>query len=182
MSRGVLVFAAGFALALGAGWLALPGAFYEKREQPLSFSHDAHTGAANGMACEDCHGFREDGSFAGIPKLDKCASCHAEPLGATEHERMFVESYVKTGREPQWLAYSRQPDNAWFPHASHVKAGGLKCETCHGEHGHSKSLRPVEVNRISGYTRDVMGGMRMGDCVRCHTDRGLEHSCLDCHK
>jgi hypothetical protein len=26
------------------------------------------------------------------------------------------------------------------------------------------------------------GGMRMDDCVACHRQNGLEHSCLDCHK
>ncbi|MCW5980261.1 MAG: cytochrome c3 family protein [Bryobacteraceae bacterium] len=193
MDRGVLVFGAGFALAVAAGWLILPGVFYAKVEQPLAFSHEAHT-QTGGMACEDCHGFRDDGSFAGIPTLEQCASCHAEAVGTTESERKFVEEYVKLGREPQWLVYSRQPDNAWFPHAPHVKAAGLPCESCHGDHGQSNSLRPLEVNRISGYSRDVMGrpsgplglrragGMRMDDCVRCHAGADLRHSCLDCHK
>ena len=194
MARGVVVFVAGFALSLGTGWLVLPGTFYRKAEQPLKFNHEVHTGASNSMACEDCHSLREDGSFAGIPKLEKCAGCHAEPVGTTDSEKQFVEQYVKPGREPQWLVYSRQPDNAWFPHSTHIKVAGLKCESCHGSHGHSTSLQPLEVNRISGYTRNVMGlpagrfglqragGMRMDDCVRCHTDKKLEHSCLDCHR
>jgi hypothetical protein len=172
----------GFAAALAAGWMVLPGAFYSKVEQPLGFNHEVHTGAANAMACEDCHGFRENGSFAGIPKLEKCEACHAEPLGATESESTFVERYVKTGREPEWMVYSRQPDNAWFPHAPHVKLAGLKCEECHSGHGQTKVLRPLEANRITGYSRDVMNGMRMERCIRCHTDKELEHSCLDCHK
>ena len=37
-------------------------------------------------------------------------------------------------------------------------------------------------DRISGYSRDVWRGMKMDDCVACHRQQGLEHSCLDCHK
>jgi len=45
-----------------------------------------------------------------------------------------------------------------------------------------------EVNRISGYSRDVMGrpgkstGMRMDNCIGCHEQHGLHQTCLDCHK
>ena len=58
----------------------------------------------------------------------------------------------------------------------------------------SARLRPFERNRISGYSRDVWGrnvagiatapwdGMKMGDCSRCHRQRGVTESCQDCHK
>ena len=185
MTRSPLLVGAGFVAALAGGWLVLPGAMYRPVQQPLSFSHEAHTGPNNGMACEDCHGFDAEGNFAGVPKLETCAGCHAEPLGETDAERVFVTDYVKTGREPEWARYSRQPDNAWFPHSTHVKLAGLACEECHADHGHTKGLRPVEVNRVSGYSRALMtgsGGLRMDDCVRCHGDKGLQHSCLDCHR
>ncbi len=194
MLRATLIFTAGFLASLGAGWLALPKTLYRTEAQPLSFNHQVHTGDKGNMACEDCHSFRENGSFAGIPKLESCAGCHAEAMGETAAEKQFVANFVKPGREPQWKVYARQPDNAFFPHSPHVKAAKLKCEKCHGDHGKSTTLPLYQVNRISGYSLDVMGrpagrwglqragGMRMDDCVACHRQNGLSHSCLDCHK
>jgi cytochrome c553 len=36
------------------------------------------------MSCEDCHFFREDGTYAGKPALSACVECHEEPQGETE--------------------------------------------------------------------------------------------------
>lgn len=193
MMRAVGSYLAGLVLALGLGWTALPRLLYREARQPAAFNHKAHT-VKGGMACADCHGFRDDGKFAGIPKLESCAGCHAEPLGETAGEKHFVAEFVKKNREPEWLVYSRQPDNAWFPHSVHVTRGKLTCERCHGGHGKSAALPAYRVNRISGYPEGVMGkpagrfglrragGMRMDDCVACHREHALSHSCLDCHK
>ena len=177
-----LSYFSGVALSLTAGWTVLPRTLYREAPQPATFSHVAHTGEKGGMQCVDCHAFRTNGSFAGIPKLDTCAGCHAEPTGATASEKRFVEQFVKPGKEPVWQVYSRQPDNAWFPHSIHVTRAKLSCERCHGQHGKSSSLPVYRVNRISGYSEHVMAGMRMDDCIACHRQNGLSHSCLDCHK
>lgn len=194
MLRTLALFTAGFLITLSAGWLALPKVLYKSQAQPLQFNHAVHIGEKGGMSCQDCHAIRKDGSFAGIPKLDSCSSCHAEPMGTTSAEKTFVSQYVKPGREVPWLVYSRQPDNARFPHAAHVRTAKLKCEQCHGDHGKSTSLPLFRANRITGYSLDVMGrpggnwnlsrtgGMRMDDCVACHEKKRLRHSCLDCHK
>jgi hypothetical protein len=63
-----------------------------------------------------------------------------------------------------------------------VNRARLKCEGCHGDHGRTDKLRPYQVDRISGYSRDIWRGKKMTDCVACHHQQGLEHSCLDCHK
>jgi menaquinone reductase, multiheme cytochrome c subunit len=191
--RGKFVFLAGFGFSLAAGWFVFPMALYERTSQPLQFNHAVHVGEKAGMACADCHQFRDDGTFAGIPTLENCAGCHAEPLGETQAEKILVEQFVKPGLEIPWLIYSRQPENVFFSHASHVKLGEVKCEECHGDHGKTTSLRPFERNRISGYSRDIWGpslarvgskrpGMKMDDCISCHRDHGLNHSCLGCHK
>jgi hypothetical protein len=181
------------AIALGAGWIGFPHAIYRSRPQPVDFSHKVHAEKA-GAKCEDCHAFRPDGSFAGLPTVDKCAGCHAVPMGTTVAEKNFIDQYVTPNREPQWSAYARQPENVVFSHAAHVKRAGLTCEGCHGDTGASNTLRPVQVDRISGYSRDIwkiqttlagkpmQHGMKMVDCVECHRQKGLEHSCLDCHK
>ena len=192
--RGPLFFLAGLAPALGAGWLAFPSLLYRRVEQPLSFSHRTHAGEKGGMACSDCHSIGADGRFAGIPRLEKCVGCHAQAVGTTSAEKLFVDEYVAKGKEVPWLVYSRQPENVYFPHADHVAKGKLGCETCHGPHGSTDRLRPFEVNRISGYSRDIWGpsiarvgrrsweGMKMTDCIRCHEGRNRSTSCLACHK
>jgi menaquinone reductase, multiheme cytochrome c subunit len=197
--RGKIVFLCGVVAALGGGWIGFPHVIYQSRPQPVNFSHKVHAEKA-GMKCEDCHSFRDDGTFAGVPGLDKCGSCHAAAMGTTVAEKQFIDGYVTPNREPQWSPYARQPENVYFSHITHVKLAAMKCEQCHGDQGSTDTLRPYQQDRISGYSRDIWGrpagssaglwkvaqrsegGMKMDDCVACHRQHGLEHSCLDCHK
>jgi len=193
--RGIILFGTGVLAAMGAGWMVFPQAIYQRWPQPVDFSHQVHTGDKGGnMKCDDCHSFRDDGTFAGIPRLDKCSGCHAAAMGTTAAEKNFIERYVTPGREPVWRVYARQPENVYFSHITHVKLGKVACERCHGRHGQTGSLRPYEEDRISSYSRDIWGrpvskaafasggGMKMDDCVGCHRRHQLEHSCMDCHK
>jgi hypothetical protein len=171
-------FVAGLALALAAGWLGFPRLLFARAEQPLRFSHKTHAALASG--CADCHPIGADGRFAGIPRVETCAACHAEPQGKSADEKRLVEEYVKPGREIPWLVYSRQPDNVRFPHAVHVKRAGIACERCHGPHGESDALPAVQTNRITGYRRDLT---TMNDCESCHAGTLPERTaCLACHK
>ena len=184
--RGKIPFLAGLAAALGAGWAGFPHAIYTSRTAPVDFSHKVHADKA-GAKCEDCHAFREDGSFAGIPSLDKCSGCHAAAMGATAAEKHFIDQYVTPQREPQWSSYARQPENVFFSHAAHVKLGNVPCESCHGSMGTSDHLPPFQEDRISGYSRDIWGregrpAMTMHDCIACHRQHQRVDSCLDCHK
>lgn len=181
MTRRTLVaFSAGLALALAFGWAAFPRLLYATAEQPLRFSHKTHTSDKTGFGCADCHAISDDGRFAGIPRLESCAGCHAEPVGETADEKRLVEEYVKPGREIEWLVYSRQPENVRFPHAIHVKRGGIACERCHAEHGRSDALPAHATNRITGYSRDLQ---TMSDCESCHAERSdARTACLACHK
>jgi hypothetical protein len=180
MVRG-LPFAAGLLVALGAGWIGFPRVIYKSVPQPVAFSHKVHADKA-GAKCEDCHSFREDGTYAGMPTLDKCSSCHAAAMGTTAEEKKFIDQYVTPGREPEWVSYARQPENVFFSHAAHVKRGKMKCEQCHGNQGASETLRPVQIDRVGGYTREVWQRGTMDDCVACHRQHNQENSCLDCHK
>jgi len=187
-----MIFLAGILAALALGWFAFPAVLYKTEPQPMQFNHAIHTGEQNSMTCDMCHEFASDGKFNGIPTITKCTECHASPVGSSENEKVLVETYITPQKEIPWKVYSRQPDNAFFPHAVHVKAAGIKCEECHGAHGSSTSLPVYQVNRISGYSRDIWGrnisgfptsaGMKMDRCVRCHAERHRDDSCLDCHK
>lgn len=178
--RAVVLFSAGLAAALALGWVGFPRLLYARAGQPLRFSHKTHASDKTGFGCADCHPVGEDGRFAGIPRLDNCAGCHAEPQGETAEEKRLVEDYVTPGREIPWLVYSRQPENVRFPHAIHVKRGQIACERCHGTHGASDALPLHETNRITGYSR---GLTKMSDCESCHAEHRHERTaCLACHK
>ncbi len=191
--NGVIFFVVGMLVAIALGWFVNPNIFYTSESQPVEFSHAVHTDSV-GQSCQDCHGFTEDGAFAGIPKLEQCAGCHSEVTGTTDAERLFVEEYVKKNREVPWLVFSRQPDNAYFSHIYHVNNAKIECARCHGQHGSSSSLRPLQVNIITGYSRNVEGswnsgmlgrpsdGMKMSDCIDCHNEHAHNTACIDCHK
>lgn len=192
--RGWVMFLSGVILMLAFGWGVFPSLIYTSQEQPLQFSHRVHTGESVGMTCEDCHSFRSDGSFTGIPKLEKCATCHAAQVGTTAEEKQLVDEYVTGAREIPWNVYSRQPMNAYFSHIQHVKTAKIACADCHGDHGSSDRLPAVQVNRISGYRRatdsEAVSGvgfmpseiMSMDDCAHCHARNGRSENCLQCHK
>lgn len=185
---------AGVLFGAAIGWFLFPQLLYRSEPQPLQFSHLVHTGEKGGMACTDCHTTNEQGRFQGIPATAKCAECHAAPMGTTENEKNLVEQYITPNKEIPWHIYARQPDNAYFSHASHVTIGGMKCEACHGPHGSTDSLRVFQVNRVSGYSRDIWGknisgigsdpweGMKMDKCVRCHAEQHRHDGCVACHK
>lgn len=192
--QGLVMFIGGLAASLALGWLAFPALLYEKIEQPLQFSHRVHAGEKVGLSCEECHSFRPDGSFTGIPGVEKCATCHSTQVTDSPSEKILVEEYVAGSRTIPWLVYARQPQNAYFAHVQHVKLAAISCERCHGPHGTSESLPAYERNRISGYSRAIWGpnisglksheweGMKMDDCSHCHQEHGVAESCLACHK
>ena len=152
-----MTFGFGFALSLAVGWMAFPRVLYEHVQQPIQFSHKVHTGENVGMTCQECHAFDEQGKFSGVPRLETCSPCHTEPQGKTADEKRFIDEYVAKNREVPWLVYARQPENAFFSHAPHVTLAKIACERCHGPHGSTDRLRPLERNRLSSYARDVEG-------------------------
>jgi hypothetical protein len=178
--RALLFFSAGLAAALVLGWAAFPHLLYARAEQPLVFEHRLHVSDRVGLSCGDCHAIGEDGRFAGIPGIDRCAGCHEEAQGSSADEKRLLEEYVKPGRAIPWRVYARQPDNVRFPHAIHVRRAGIACARCHGSHGESEGLPPLQTDRLSGYSRDLM---TMSDCEGCHAETGRAHTaCLACHK
>jgi hypothetical protein len=194
MSRNALAAGLGFAVALLCGWVAFPRALYVQRQQPLEFRHKTHAEKSGITQCNDCHALRDDGVFAGLPAAATCAACHAERMGTSKDEAILVDKYIKPGQETPWLVYSRQPANAWFSHAIHVRRAALACAECHAAYGESDTARIYELNRISGYSRDIWGhsmsrlgrapgdGMKMGDCEDCHRRHKVEVGCLGCHE
>lgn len=197
----ILFFILGFVVCLVIGWWVFPKILYSQKKQPIPFNHKLHVAEVED-GCESCHYFREDGSFSGIPTLEECMTCHAEAIGESEAEAVFMAEYVYKGREVPWYVYAEQPDCVFFSHAAHVKMGNLACETCHGDVGETEVPRIYEENRWTGYSRDIWGKniagikkntydrMKMDDCAQCHeTMTGRRTSvqtqydaCFVCHK
>jgi hypothetical protein len=101
----------------------------EPREQPVPFSHKHHVGGV-GLDCRYCHTSVEESSFAGIPPIQTCMTCHSQ-LWA---EAPMLEPIRKAYREGDALAWVRVndlPDFVYFNHSIHVRQG-VGCTTCHG--------------------------------------------------
>lgn len=194
MRRSLIALALGIVAALFVGWFVFPRVLYVRKHQPLDFLHKTHAEKSGISDCGECHTVREDGTFAGLPPMEKCAGCHSERVGQTQAEATLVDSYIKPGHETPWLVYSRQPANVWFSHAIHLKRANLACTECHSNYGESDQVRRYELNRISGYSRDIWGhsmtrlrrapheGMKMTDCENCHAQHHVEVGCLGCHQ
>jgi hypothetical protein len=197
-----LFFIIGIVASMVVGWTVFPRLLYSRKSQPFDFNHKVHLEQVSG-GCQSCHFFRPDGSFAGVPRLAQCVQCHEEMQGRSADEAIFFKQYVEKGREVPWRVYARQPDSVFFSHAAHIYGAKLACETCHGPIGTSKSLKPYEENRITGYSRDIWGWsiagfkrntwdrMKMDDCAQCHQQAAEIHdssaqtdrdACFACHK
>jgi hypothetical protein len=189
----ILFFILGFATSLIVGWVVYPKLLYSQRQQPAAFNHALHNEEVENE-CESCHFFREDGSYAGVPKLEQCIECHDEVQGETEAEAIFVSEYVQKNREVPWLIYSRQPPCVFFSHAAHVLKAGMDCVECHGSIGESENLKVYQENRITGYSRDIWGSniagfknnswdrMKMNDCVECHRKNNVNQGSVQTEK
>jgi hypothetical protein len=175
---GWVLFFIGFIGALFVGWVIFPQLLYSSKEQPLNFNHATHQEKA-GLACEDCHQFREDGSYVGIPKLANCIQCHESPMTDSKTEAKLVSDYIQPGKEIPWLSYSREPDNVFFSHAAHVKLAQMACTECHRDATKEKATSPVRVNRLTGYPNQLM---KMYVCEDCHAQKHVGNGCDVCHK
>ncbi len=193
---GAVPFLIGVVVALAFGWWVFPGLLFSKESQPFFFSHAIHLEKA-GTSCADCHSLRDDGSFTGFPALETCAGCHGDVLtaepdakstpeeaAAYKAEKVFVEEYVKTGKEVPWVAHQKQPDNVFFSHAAHFNKcytchmtmkGKLNlgtpdnpeklCMTCHPSLDQLNNNLPVERNILTGYSATTK---KMWECEKCH--------------
>lgn len=97
--------------------------------QPVPFSHKHHVGD-DGIDCRYCHVAVETSSFAGIPPLDTCMTCHSQLFTNAPPLAPLVAAYRGEGT----LAWNRVhdlPDFVYFDHSIHV-AKGVGCSTCHG--------------------------------------------------
>lgn len=138
-------------------------------EQPIAFNHLLHIEDV-GLECVDCHLYAESGVRATIPNIELCADCHEEAQGDSAEELRVIE-YVEDQSQIPWRKIYWLPSHVYFSHRRHTVAGGIECETCHGQIG-SRSEPVVRVLR----------DLSMGACIECHDATNTSNDCLLCHR
>ncbi len=147
-------------------------------EQPIYYSHKVHAGI-NQVNCLYCHGSAMEGKHANIPSVNVCMNCHmaineykgpkmtredgSEVNGTAEIQKLYkyagwdpsTNKYTTAGKPIEWIKIHSLPDHVYFNHSQHTKAGGVQCQTCHGE-----IQNMGEVFQFSN--------LSMGWCINCH--------------
>jgi hypothetical protein len=150
-------------LATAGAWiLVLPEA---PIAQPLAFNHAKHAA----VGCTVCHPGASLGARAGIPQGDLCLKCHATAPAAGVPAGVWSD--VIAGRPIAWRQATLLPEHVRFSHRRHTGAGGLACDSCHGD----MRARTTPVDRAA--TRLVMN-----TCLSCHRREGASEDCAGCHR
>ncbi|MBP6688293.1 MAG: c-type cytochrome [Lacibacter sp.] len=153
-------------------------------EQPIYYSHKVHAGI-NQVNCLYCHGSAMEGKHANIPSVNVCMNCHmaineyagpkmfredgTEINGTAEIQKLYkyagwdpsANKYASEGKPIEWVKIHSLPDHVYFNHSQHTKAGGVQCQTCHGE-----IQNMGEVYQFSN--------LSMGWCINCHRETNVK--------
>src|SRR5688572_947036 len=100
------------------------------RAQPIPFSHQHHVSGI-GIDCRYCHTSVETSSFAGIPPLKTCMTCHSQ-IWADSPMLAPVRASFQNNTPLEWTRVHDLPDFVHFDHSIHVRKG-IGCSTCHGQ-------------------------------------------------
>ncbi len=150
---------------LAAGVIAACTTADASPDQPIAFSHRAHT--ENEVECSFCHAYVERYDAAGIPRVDLCASCHSAMEGE-DPEMQKIFEYEDAGNEIPWVRLYEIPQFTHFSHKWHIRAD-VGCQECHGDIGQSdRAVRHMVYD--------------MDWCVTCHEAREASVDCVLCHK
>jgi len=126
-------------------------------EQPVKFSHEVHAGQ-NGTDCIYCHSSATYSKSAGIPSVNVCMNCHILVRNGTRSGTSEIAKVIAAYdsiKPIEWIKVYNLPDHAFFSHAQHVTAGGVACQTCHGDVGQKHVISQVT-------------DLSMGWCIECH--------------
>jgi hypothetical protein len=124
-----LLVAASAAVLAWRGLTSAPHRIDEAVEQPVPFSHKHHVGD-DGIDCRYCHATVETSSFAGMPPISTCMTCHSQLYTDQAMLKPVVDSWQR-GVALHWQRVHQLPDFVYFNHSIHV-AKGVGCESCHG--------------------------------------------------
>lgn len=154
------IFGSLFILAgvAGASWQIYQSPWFSgvnvAKSQPVPFSHEHHVRGL-GIDCRYCHTSVEQSSFAGIPPLKTCMTCHSQIWLNADMLEPVRESY-RGGAPLEWTRVHDLPDYVYFNHSIHVDKG-VGCATCHGR---------VDKMPITWQVQTL----HMRWCLDCHRD------------
>lgn len=97
--------------------------------QPVQFSHEHHFSGL-GIDCRYCHTSVENSSFAGIPPLHTCMTCHSQIWSDSAFLAPVRDSY-QSGIPIRWVRVHDLPGFVYFNHSIHLHKG-IGCSECHG--------------------------------------------------
>jgi hypothetical protein len=123
-------------------------------EQPVPYSHALHVGEL-GLNCLYCHSQVEKSPVASVPPTQVCMNCHSL-VGRDLASLEPIRQSAATGEPMRWVRIHDLPENSYFDHSRHVKAG-VGCSSCHGDIASMEVVRQVEP-------------LSMGWCLECHRD------------
>jgi hypothetical protein len=98
-------------------------------DQPVPFSHQHHVSGL-GIDCRYCHTSVEQSSFAGIPPIKTCMTCHSQIWNESPMLEPIRQAY-RSEVAIQWTRVHDLPEFVFFNHSIHVKKG-IGCVSCHG--------------------------------------------------
>ena len=144
-------------------------------EQPIAFPHTVHVQDA-GIQCEFCHRNVAKGDAATVPAVEQCLFCHKTIVGIDNPEIDKLLQHAATGEAIDWNRVHRLPDHVQFAHEPHIRfftqergmAVGAVCSICHGDVAAMTKVKQVR-------------GLKMGECVDCHTKQNAPTDCTTCH-
>jgi hypothetical protein len=110
----------------GSSWITGAGMAVD---QPVPFSHQHHVSGL-GIDCRYCHTSVEQSSFAGIPPIKTCMTCHSQIWNESPMLEPIRQAY-RSGVAIQWTRVHDLPEFVFFNHSIHVKKG-IGCASCHG--------------------------------------------------
>jgi hypothetical protein len=120
----------------------------EPPEQPVPFSHPLHAGDL-GVDCRYCHTSVDESSFAGLPSLRICMTCHAQRASDSPILDRMRTAFIASGAVA-WSRINGLPGFVYFDHSIHVRRG-VGCTTCHGA-----------IDAMS------VASPQMSRCIACH--------------
>jgi menaquinone reductase, multiheme cytochrome c subunit len=163
--RGLVLGAAGFLFAflVAVLWPARAAV-----TQPIRFNHSKHI--AVGLQCSNCHVHFENSAFAGLPEIDVCMTCHAQPMTQSPEEEKIRE-FAKQNLPIPWRQVNELPKHVYFSHLTHAVSKGINCAVCHG--AMDKATVPPQAPLMT---------WKMDTCLACHKKLNANQDCDGCHR
>ncbi|MBI2822660.1 MAG: hypothetical protein HYX74_10575 [Acidobacteria bacterium] len=158
-------FLAGVVGAFLIGLVGLSPILKKTTQQPIQFNHKAHAD----IECTGCHDSATTQSYAGLPGIDLCLTCHETAVTESPEEEK-IRTFAKEGKAIPWQRLFQQPTHVFYSHRRHVEMAKLECTQCHGDIG-ERTTPPGRVRNLA-----------MDDCIACHEERKVEAGCVDCHR